>query len=85
MGTAMPRAGARTSVGERTMVGARYCHVGLRGVGCRLSGSAALAHDFNPGCRIEWRNAFAVGAAFEGQFSNVTRSYVGKGVVRHVW
>ena len=27
----------------------------------------------------------ARGATFEGEFSNVTRSYAGKGIVRHVW
>jgi len=34
---------------------------------------------------MKWRNGFAVCATFEGEFSNVTRSYAGKGVVRHVW
>jgi hypothetical protein len=26
-----------------------------------------------------------LGATFAGEFSNVTRSYAGKGLVRHVW
>ena len=34
---------------------------------------------------VNWRNGFAVGATFEGEFSAVTRSYAGKGVVRHAW
>jgi uncharacterized protein with beta-barrel porin domain len=32
-----------------------------------------------------WRNGWAVAATFEGEFSNVTRSYAGKGVVRYQW
>ncbi|MGY2901621.1 autotransporter domain-containing protein [Bradyrhizobium sp. URHC0002] len=34
---------------------------------------------------MKWRNGFSLGATFEGEFSNVTRSYAGKGIVRHVW
>ena len=34
---------------------------------------------------MKWRNGFTVGATFEGEFSNVTRSYAGKGVVRYAW
>jgi uncharacterized protein with beta-barrel porin domain len=34
---------------------------------------------------VKWRNGFAIGATFEGEFSNVTRSSAGKGVVRYVW
>jgi uncharacterized protein with beta-barrel porin domain len=34
---------------------------------------------------VKWRNGFAVGATFEGEFSNVTRSYAGKSVLRYVW
>ena len=33
---------------------------------------------------LKWRNGFAVGATFEGEFSNVTRSHAGKGIVRYV-
>jgi len=32
-----------------------------------------------------WRNGWSVAATFEGEFSNVTRSYAGKGVVRYGW
>jgi hypothetical protein len=42
-----------------------------------LRGRAAWAHDFNPGRRIA--------ATFEGEFSDVTESYAGKGVVRYAW
>jgi hypothetical protein len=32
---------------------------------------------------LKWKNNWSVAAAFEGEFSNVTRSYAGKGVVRY--
>jgi uncharacterized protein with beta-barrel porin domain len=32
-----------------------------------------------------WLNGWSAAATFEGEFSNVTRSYAGKGVVRYVW
>jgi hypothetical protein len=34
---------------------------------------------------LKWRNGFSLGATFEGELSNVTRSYAGKGIVRNVW
>ena len=34
---------------------------------------------------VKWRNGVAIGATFEGEFSNVTRSHAGKGIVRYVW
>ena len=34
---------------------------------------------------LKWRNGWSVAGAFEGEFSNVTRSYAGKGVVRYAW
>ncbi|MCG6203708.1 autotransporter-associated beta strand repeat-containing protein [Rhodopseudomonas sp. HC1] len=34
---------------------------------------------------VNWMNGFSVGASFEGEFSAVTRSYAGKGVVRYAW
>ena len=32
---------------------------------------------------IKWKNNWSVAATFEGEFSNVTSSYAGKGVVRY--
>jgi autotransporter-associated beta strand protein len=32
-----------------------------------------------------WMNGWSTAATFEGEFSNVTRSYAGKGVVRYAW
>ena len=34
---------------------------------------------------LKWMNGWAVAATFEGEFSDVTRSYAGKGVVRYTW
>jgi uncharacterized protein with beta-barrel porin domain len=34
---------------------------------------------------MKWINGWSAAATFEGEFSNVTRSYAGKGVVRYVW
>ena len=34
---------------------------------------------------LKWMNGWSAAATFEGEFSNVTRSYAGKGVVRYVW
>ncbi|WP_420134188.1 autotransporter-associated beta strand repeat-containing protein [Rhodopseudomonas sp.] len=34
---------------------------------------------------VNWLNGFSVGASFEGEFSDVTRSYAGKGVLRYAW
>jgi uncharacterized protein with beta-barrel porin domain len=40
-----------------------------------LTGSAEMA----------WRNGWTLAGTFESEFSNVTRSYAGKGVVRYGW
>jgi outer membrane autotransporter protein len=34
---------------------------------------------------MKWRNNWSVAATFEGEFSSVTSSYAGKGVVRYAW
>jgi outer membrane autotransporter protein len=34
---------------------------------------------------LKWMSGVSVGATFEGEFSDVTRSYAGKGTVRYVW
>ncbi len=33
----------------------------------------------------KWANGFSLAASFEGEFSNVTRSYAGKGTARYTW
>ncbi len=34
---------------------------------------------------MKWVNGWSTAATFEGEFSDVTSSYSGKGVVRYVW
>lgn len=34
---------------------------------------------------MKWLNGLSVAGTFEGEFSNVSRSYAGKGVVRYAW
>jgi filamentous hemagglutinin family protein len=34
---------------------------------------------------MKWMNGWSAAATFEGEFSNVTASYAGKGVVRYAW
>jgi outer membrane autotransporter protein len=34
---------------------------------------------------MKWLNGISLAGTFEGEFSNVTTSYAGKGVVRYVW
>ncbi|WP_426410908.1 autotransporter domain-containing protein [Bradyrhizobium ganzhouense] len=49
---------------------------------------AALARDSaltTASVQMNWMNGWSASATFEGEFSNVTRSYAGKGVVRYTW
>jgi uncharacterized protein with beta-barrel porin domain len=34
---------------------------------------------------VKWLDGFSLAATFDGEFSNVTRSYAGKGVARYSW
>jgi uncharacterized protein with beta-barrel porin domain len=34
---------------------------------------------------VKWLNGWSTAATFEGEFSNVTESHAGKGVVRYAW
>ena len=34
---------------------------------------------------VKWLNGWSAAATFEGEFSDITRSYAGKGVVRYSW
>ena len=34
---------------------------------------------------VKWLNGFSLAGTFEGEFSNVTRSYAGKGIARYQW
>jgi autotransporter-associated beta strand protein len=49
---------------------------------------AAPAHDaalVTASAEMKWLNGFSLAGTFEGEFSNVTMSYAGKGVVRYAW
>jgi autotransporter-associated beta strand protein len=49
---------------------------------------AAQAHDSaltTASIEMKWINGWSAAATFEGEFSKVTRSYAGKGVVRYAW
>ncbi|MET3910821.1 uncharacterized protein with beta-barrel porin domain [Bradyrhizobium sp. S3.3.6] len=49
---------------------------------------AALARDSaltTASVQMYWMNGWSASTTFEGEFSNVTRSYAGKGVVRYTW
>jgi autotransporter-associated beta strand protein len=34
---------------------------------------------------VKWMNGWSIAGTFDGEFSNVTRSYAGKGIVRYAW
>src|SRR6266478_5491838 len=49
---------------------------------------AAQGHDaalVSGSAEMKWRNGFSLAATFESEFSDVTRSYAGKGVARYAW
>jgi autotransporter-associated beta strand protein len=51
-------------------------------------GGAAPAHDaalVTASAEMKWLSGFSLAGTFEGEFSNVTTSYAGKGVVRYAW
>lgn len=50
--------------------------------GARPARDAALT---TVSAEVSWLNGFSVAASFEGEFSDVTRSYAGKGLLRYAW
>jgi uncharacterized protein with beta-barrel porin domain len=50
--------------------------------GAAQARDAALA---TGSAEMKWLNGFSLAATFEGEFSEVTRSYAGKGVARYAW
>jgi uncharacterized protein with beta-barrel porin domain len=52
-----------------------------------VNGAAQAADSVLTTASIErkWTNNWSIAATFEGEFSNVTSSYAGKGVVRYQW
>jgi uncharacterized protein with beta-barrel porin domain len=59
----------------------------LPGASFVVSGAAQASDSALTTASIEmrWRNGWSAAATFEGEFSDVTRSYAGKGVVRYAW
>jgi uncharacterized protein with beta-barrel porin domain len=50
--------------------------------GAVLASDAALV---TTAAEVKWLNGISLAATFEGEFSDVTQSYAGKGVVRYAW
>jgi hypothetical protein len=49
-----------------------------------VAGALVASDAASASAEIEWTNGSFVGT-FEGELSNVTRSYAGKGVAKHQW
>jgi uncharacterized protein with beta-barrel porin domain len=60
---------------------------GLPGASFVINGAAQASDSALTTASAEWKwiNGWSVAATFEGEFSDVTRSYAGKGVVRYDW
>ena len=50
--------------------------------GAALARNAALT---TASAEFKWMNGWSIAGTFEGEFSDVTKSYAGKGVVRYAW
>jgi subtilase-type serine protease len=50
--------------------------------GARPSADLALV---TGSAEVKWRNGFSLTGTFEGEFSDTTRSYAGKGIARYSW
>ncbi len=59
----------------------------LPGAGFVVNGAAQASDSALVTASVEkkWLNGWSAAATFEGEFSDVTRSYAGKGVVRYAW
>ncbi len=59
----------------------------LPGASFVVNGAAQAADSALTTASIEmkWKNGWSAAATFEGEFSNVTSGYAGKGVVRYAW
>jgi uncharacterized protein with beta-barrel porin domain len=57
----------------------------LPGASFIVNGAAPDAALTTASAEVNWLNGWSVAATFEGEFSDVTRSYAGKGVVRYNW
>ncbi|WP_338832079.1 autotransporter domain-containing protein [Bradyrhizobium sp. 27S5] len=59
----------------------------LPGASFVVNGAAAASDSAltTASAELKWANGWSALASFEGEFSNVTRSYAGKGAVRYAW
>jgi uncharacterized protein with beta-barrel porin domain len=59
----------------------------LPGASFVVNGAAQAADSALTTASIEmkWKNGWSAAATFEGEFSAVTNSHAGKGVIRYVW
>jgi uncharacterized protein with beta-barrel porin domain len=59
----------------------------LPGASFVVNGAAQATDSALAAASVEkkWRNGWSAAATFEGEFSKVTSSYAGKGVVRYLW
>ena len=70
---------------------ARFCrrrHWWHRRAGRALVNRAAQSHNkalTTASAEVNWINGWSTAATFEGEFSDVSRFYAGKGAVRYQW
>ena len=59
----------------------------LPGASFVVNGAALAKHTAltSASAELKWMNGWSVAGTFEGEFSEVTKSYAGKGVVRYAW
>ncbi len=59
----------------------------LPGASFIVNGAALAKHTAltSASAELKWMNGWSVAGTFEGEFSDVTKSYAGKGVVRYAW
>ena len=59
----------------------------LPGASFVVNGAAQASDSMLTTASIEWKwtNGWSAAGSFEGEFSNVTKSYAGKAVVRYQW
>lgn len=50
--------------------------------GASIGANSALT---TASAELAWRNGWSLGATFDGEFSNVSTSYSGRGVLRYRW
>jgi hypothetical protein len=79
-----PEAGVSDDAVQLALITSRqafeFCSVVVNGA--RQAADSVLV---TGSAEMKWINGWSAAATFEGEFSNVTRSYAGKGVVRYAW